>query len=360
MLSFFKKIRSNRRSNKLANSLPTESEFVLNRKENRIGLKSSLIEYACLSRNLEVERLSRRIITIQTSDGRKHGFVHMNGANSSRLGNILCDRKQDTRYLLQQNNIMVADSKVFGYNQYKSAVKYVEKLDFPVVVKPTLLSRGRGITTNIQTFTELENAWDKGFNAYRNRRKSRQLIIERHFPGDDYRFFVVGSKVVSVTQRKRANVVGDGSSTILKLIHKKNIDRGKNPYLSNYLIPTNIDDLDLLRRQNIDLNYIPNINEEITLRSQSNLSAGGDSIDVTDIVHPEFKKVAINSVKAIPGIAYAGVDFIATTITEKPNENNHIVGEIEFSPAPLAHFPLIGKRRDMAGAIVDFYISQKK
>lgn len=355
-----KRKKSKKTSNNYDNTtkLMSEADFVRQKKKYGIGPKSALMEYAAIKRKLKIERLSRRIITIESKTGELFGFVHMNGNNSSRVGNMFCDRKHDARLLLQKQGVSVVESSVFKYDDFEKARKFAKKLGFPVVVKPTVLSRGRGITTNIQSDEELEKAWKKGFLAYRNRRKTRRLIIERHVNGDDYRFFVVGDEVISVTQRKRANVIGDGKSTILELIKAKNKKRSKNPYLSNYLIPEESNKLDLLTKEKISLNSIPKRGQEVTLRSQSNLSAGGDSIDFTDIVHPGFLDIAIKAVHAIPGIEYAGVDFIAQDITVKPSDSNYVVGEVEYSPAPLAHFPLKGQRRDMAGAILEFYLKK--
>ena len=62
----------------------------------------------------------------------------------------------------------------------------------------------------------------------------------------------------------------------------------------------------MLVRQNYKLDDILEKGQELILRSPSNISAGGDSIDVTDEIHKEFKEIAISAVKAIPGIPYAG------------------------------------------------------
>lgn len=335
-----------------------ESIFVEERKKQGIGIKSSLIEFAALERKLNIDRLNKRVILVQGKDNINLGFTGLNGINSSSVGSRISTRKQDTRYILKKQGISVVESAAFNTSDYKNALEYVKNIKFPVVVKPATLSRGRGITTNIQSVKQFKTAWENAKSAYKRRRKNRQLIVEKHIEGNDYRFFVVGDKVISVTQRKRANVKGDGVSTVLELIQKKNAERAKNPYLGDYLIPENREELDRLIEKDIPLDYVPKKNEELILRSQSNLSAGGDSIDYTDDAHPDFIKIAIKAVQSMPGMSYAGVDFIAKDITQKPNKNNHIVSEIEYSPAPLSHFPLVGKRRDMAGAILDFYLKK--
>ena len=85
------------------------------------------------------------------------------------------------------------------------------------------------------------------------------------------------------------------------------------------------------------------------LRSASNLAAGGDSIDVTEEAHPA-SSIRDQSSSCNPGRGVRGTDLIAPDITVPPTATNHIVSEIEYSPCPtVAHFPLIGTPRDMAG-----------
>ena len=55
-------------------------------------------------------------------------------------------------------------------------------------------------------------------------------------------------------------------------------------------------------------------------------------------------------------VEYAGVDLLTPDITAPPTATNYIVGEVEYSPAMMAHFPLIGTPRDMAGAVLQYYL----
>ena len=102
--------------------------------------------------------------------------------------------------------------------------------------------------------------------------------------------------------------------------------------------------------------------EKIYLRNESSVSTGGDSIDVTDLVHPDLKKIAIKAVRAIPGLAYAGVDLMTNKdISKKPTKNSYIVLEINSSPGiDIHHFPFKGKSRDVAKGIIDILFPETK
>jgi len=125
---------------------------------------------------------------------------------------------------------------------------------------------------------------------------------------------------------------------------------------SPHPIPTTLELLDRLVSAGLTMSHVPAAGETVVLRSASNLSAGGDSIDLTEESHPGFIDIAIRAVRAIPGIGYAGVDLITPDITARPTATNYIVGEVEFSPAMLAHFPLAGTSRDIAGAVPQYYL----
>ena len=117
-----------------------------------------------------------------------------------------------------------------------------------------------------------------------------------------------------------------------------------------------------LIEQKIKADYLPTKNGKTYLRKESNISTGGDSIDVTDLVHLELKKIAIDTVKAIPGLAYAVVDLMTNKdISEKPTKNSYIVIELNASPGiDIHHFPFKGKPRDVAKGIIDILFPETK
>lgn len=331
--------------------LPSSEDFVLERASQRIGVKSSLIEYAALERGLRVSRYDRRVIVVE-GEGALIAFTNMNGLRSSQVGRFFCDRKEQARSALSSAGLTVTPSGLFSRRQRDKAWEYAMSFDSPAVIKPTNAARGRGITTGISTREQFDAAWKKAFEN-----TSRvHILVEQQVVGEDFRFYVIGDRKVFCTHRKRANVTGDGESSLAALIAKKNAVRSQNPYLGNYLIPTNSAELDRLPLHGWDLNYIPAEGETVELRGASNLSAGGDSIDYTDVMHPGFRELVIQVVKTIPGMEYAGVDIIAPSITVEPTPDNHVVSEVEYSPAPITHFPAEGRAHDMAGALLDYYL----
>jgi cyanophycin synthetase len=377
------------------------AEYVRAAARAGIGPKSALIEHAAIARGLATSRLSSMEVVIEVpGDAVPSIFFHQMNGPRSIGGRFYCDEKAVARNLLRRAGLSVVTSRAFDPKELREGLRYAESIGYPVVVKPTNLARGMGVTANIQTPQALVRAWrharaansgwlDKGATVARSLRETsgprsarglparaaayrdlirrasstawqsrwRPVLVERHFDGNDFRAFVVGDNIVSVTQRKAANVVGDGVATVRELIERKNAIRAENASLYDCPIPTRLEALDRLAGAGLTMSHVPASGEIVVLRSASNLSAGGDSIDVTEEAHPGFIDVAIRAVRAIPGMPYAGVDLIAPDITAPPTATNHIVSEIEYSPCPtVAHFPLIGTPRDMAGTVLQYYL----
>lgn len=336
--------------------LPSAGDFVLDRKSKRIGIKSALMEYAALQRGLSVTRHNRLVIVAE-ADGMQLGFSQMNGMLSSQVGRFFCDRKEQGRERIAAAGLVTTPSQTFKQAERAKAWAYAQTLEGESVIKPTTMARGKGITTKISTEEQFNAAWERAFKAYRSPDRAN-VLVEKQIPGEDYRFYVVGRGTVICTQRKRANVTGDGDSTLLELIEAKNKVRSENPYLRDYLLPSSLSELDRLPLHGWTLEHIPVAGEEVELRGASNLSAGGDSIDCTDAMHPAYRKIVTRAVKAIPGMEYAGVDVITPDIAAPPTPENHVVSEVEYSPAPITHFPSQGPFRDMTGALLDFYLDR--
>jgi cyanophycin synthetase len=293
------------------------------------GLKSAVMQDAAERAGLKVERLNRSLILATDAAGTiALPFRNMNGPHSSYAAMALCDRKPIAKKLLRASGLEVGAVESFRRSGVKAGARYAAGIGYPVVVKPSSSARGNGVTTGIPDEAALQRAWTHAMNMSEG---SRYIVVERHFDGDDYRFFVV---------------------------ERKNAIRLANIYVRSYLIPDDPAVLDRLAASGHDLDGVPAKGERVVLRGASNLSAGGDSIDVTDATHPSFLEVAIRALAAIPGMRYGGVDILARDIAQPATADNHIVGEVEFSPAPLSQFPLEGKPRDMAGAVVAYYLGR--
>ena len=89
------------------------------------------------------------------------------------------------------------------------------------------------------------------------------------------------------------------------------------------------------------------------LRKTANLSTGGTAVDVTDIVHPDIRAMAIRAASAI-GLDVCGVDFLSEDISQSYRTHGGGICEINAAPGFRMHVqPSEGTSRDAGGAVID-------
>jgi cyanophycin synthetase len=231
----------------------------------------------------------------------------------------------------------------------EQAVSAAEKLKFPVVTKPNYGNHGRGISIGLMTPQEVR----AGFSAAA--KYSGYVIVESFVPGADYRLLVVNGELIAASRRTPAQVVGDGAHTIRELVSIANQDPRRGIGQERPLTRLELDPQteDTLARQGLTLDSKPLAGQMVPLRSTANLSTGGTATDVTDIIHPDNRDLAICAVTAI-GLDVGGVDFICPDITASHKKIGGSICEVNAAPGLRMHMaPSAGAPRDAAGAVID-------
>ncbi|SES01521.1 ATP-grasp domain-containing protein [Salisediminibacterium halotolerans] len=313
-------------------------------------LSSYLLALEAWRRGLEVklyldEANDERSLLFQISDGRtKHEFKSSQGTLLSEEAKVICNDKDLTKNYLARNNVRTPSWKLFNKNEYEEAYKFAELIGFPLVVKPLSENAGKGVTPEITSYDEFNRAIalvteEIGDDMY---------IIEDHIPGDEYRIFMIDNKVVAATKRLPANIVGDGVSSVSELIDKKNKSKKHNPNMSTKIITIDDEVNHSLKTSGFTLNSIPLLGEQVFLRKKSNVSQGGDAIDVTNKLTSEMRTIAEKASAAIPGLTYCGLDMISGS------ENSPAIIEINTKPMLGLHaFPSEGEAIDVPAMIID-------
>jgi cyanophycin synthetase len=230
-------------------------------------------------------------------------------------------------------------------------VSAANEIGFPLVVKPLSGNNGRGVCVNITDWEELEIAFAKAVAIS----KLKGVVVERYITGADFRFLVIDYKLVAVARRTPAMVTGDGLSTILQLVNQVNEDPNRGKGHEKPLTKILIDEVtqQILKEKSFTLDTILKNGEELYLKKVANLSAGGTSEDVTDIVHAQNKMIA-ERIAAIFKIDICGIDIISPDITLPLPSNGGAIVEVNSGPGLRLHLePYIGKRREVDAAILD-------
>lgn len=101
------------------------------------------------------------------------------------------------------------------------------------------------------------------------------------------------------------------------------------------------------------------MNEVAYLRENSNISTGGDSVDMTDEVHENYKELAVEIANAMMA-KVCGVDLIISDIKEEVNETNYGVIEANFNPMMMMHiYPHSGKSRRLSLNVLKMLFPEK-
>ena len=282
-----------------------------------------------------------------------HQFI----SKTTAVAYKICEQKEVTKILLSKNDISVAKGQYFDCNELKQALDYAEKLTWPLVLKPANASHGDLLFANIKNKNDFKKAWEKISQRYET------IIIEEMFKGKEYRIFATKDRLIAITYRMPANVIGDGKYNIEKLIKIKNNDPRRSTSWDKPLVKIKIDTTikNYLKKQNFSLNSIPKKGKRIFLRDNSNISTGGDSFDYTDKADSSVAKIAVKIIKSIPGLQYGGIDFMCQDITKAQTKNSYIILEVNKSPGiDIHHFPYQGKSRDAARAIIDIAFPETK
>ncbi len=259
---------------------------------------------------------------------------------------LAMENKVVTKKILERNNIVVPAGADF--QNFEDAFEYAKRFKGSFVIKPKSTNFGLGVYIFIENFTEeeIKKAIEVGFTY------DDTVLVEKYISGNEYRFLVVGDETVGILNRVPANVTGDGVSTITQLVEEKNKDSLRGKGYKTPLEKIKIDDnvKIFLSNKGLDENYVPKKDEYVQLRVNSNISTGGDSIDITDEVHQRFKDIAVEASKAVDAV-FCGVDIIIDDYTDP--KSSYAIIELNFNPAIHIHsFPYKGKERRIADKVL--------
>lgn len=259
----------------------------------------------------------------------------------------LASDKEETNKILATLGLPVPRQQLVATQV--DALKAAARLGGPVVLKPYNGNHGRGITINIREEDEVRAAFQSA------QAHSRSVIVETFQEGDDHRLLVVNGELIAATRRTPGHVVGDGAQTVAQLVDAVNQDPRRGVGHEKVLTRLELDAQAerMLQRVGYTAESVPGEGETVYLRSTANLSTGGTATDVTDVIHPDNRDMAVRAVRAI-GLDVGGVDFITPNIAESYKDIGGAICEVNAAPGFRMHVaPSEGTPRDAAGPVID-------
>jgi len=317
------------------------------REETRLGPSTGSIVDEAAKRGIPYIRLNKHSL-VQLGYGIHQKRIRATIASTT--GNIAvsiaCDKKE-TKNLLDAAQIPVPKGDVVRTEE--GLLESINRIGYPIVIKPIDGNHGKGNTTNITT-------WEQAVVAFAAAKiYGKNVIVEKFITGFDFRILVINYKFICAALRTPASVIGDGKNTIQYLIDETNKDPRRGFGHEKVLTQITIDQFTqkMLDDKNYSLETVPEKNELVILKPTANLSTGGTSTDVTDEVHPD-NIIMCERIAKIIGLDICGIDIMAKDLRTPVTEIGGCILEVNAAPGFRMHIdPSEGLPRNVAEPVVD-------
>ena len=321
---------------------------------DNMELSTQALLFDAIQKGLKIEILDERdqFISLQFGDHLEYVKNGNMTSHDSYISPLIMENKVVTKKVLAKAGFNVPQS--IEFTDVKSAVE-----NFPlfenraVVIKPKSTNFGLGISIFQQGLTDRDDFAKAVEIAFR---EDKEIMVEDYLLGTEYRFFVLGDQTLAVLLRVPANVIGDGVHTVAELVAAKNAHPLRGDGSRTPLKKIALGDIEQLqlKEQGLTVDSIPAKDQLVQLRANSNISTGGDSIDMTDEMHASYKEIAVGISKAM-GAAVCGVDLIIPDLKKpaEPSLRSWGVIEANFNPMMMMHiFPFSGQSRRLTMNVI--------
>ena len=321
---------------------------------DNMELSTQALLFDAIQKGLNIEILDERdqFISLQFGDHLEYVKNGNMTSHDSYISPLIMENKVVTKKVLAKAGFNVPQS--IEFTDVKSAVE-----NFPlfenraVVIKPKSTNFGLGISIFQQGVTDRDDFAKAVEIAFR---EDKEIMVEDYLLGTEYRFFVLGDQTLAVLLRVPANVIGDGVHTVAELVAAKNDHPLRGDGSRTPLKKIALGDIEQLqlKEQGLTVDSIPAKDQLVQLRANSNISTGGDSIDMTDEMHASYKEIAVGISKAM-GAAVCGVDLIIPDLKKpaEPSLRSWGVIEANFNPMMMMHiFPFSGQSRRLTMNVI--------
>lgn len=321
---------------------------------DNMELSTQALLFDAIQKGLKIEILDERdqFLSLQFGDHLEYVKNGNMTSHDSYISPLIMENKVVTKKVLAKAGFNVPQS--IEFTDVKSTVE-----NFPlfenraVVIKPKSTNFGLGISIFQQGVTDRDDFAKAVEIAFR---EDKEIMVEDYLLGTEYRFFVLGDQTLAVLLRVPANVIGDGVHTVAELVAAKNDHPLRGDGSRTPLKKIALGDIEQLqlKEQGLTVDSIPAKDQLVQLRANSNISTGGDSIDMTDEMHASYKEIAVGISKAM-GAAVCGVDLIIPDLKKpaEPSLRSWGVIEANFNPMMMMHiFPFSGQSRRLTMNVI--------
>lgn len=263
-----------------------------------------ILDEICKENNIKQTILSYGLIRRLTKDEKIHHIIRYQfDLNSANAYHIAGD-KFLTYEILKENEVPVIEHKmIFNPNtrsdyynsqmleEAKEMLKHYNK----IVIKANESCKGKDVYVCL-TEKEIGEVTNKLFLENKDSLSVSPYVDIKY----EYRAIYLDGEILYIYKKRKPYVIGNGKSSLKELLEN-----------------TNFKDIYIDISSNLNLEYVPNNGEEITISWKHNLSGGAQPIliDEKEKNLEKIKEVAIKAAKAID-IKFASVDVALTNKEE--------------------------------------------
>ena len=320
----------------------------------RFGISTAAIAAVARSRGIPVRRVGRRSLLRLGYGCHRQLVCAALTSQTSAVGADIAADKMLAKQLLAAAGIPVP-AGIVAWSADEAAAA-AGQIGSPVVVKPLGGNHGADLTIGVRTAAEAAGAYEKAAAA------SDAVLVEAFVPGRDYRVLVIDGRLAAAAELRPACVTGDGEHTIGQLVAIANTDPRRGDGHSRELTRIRLDSdaITHLDALGLDGHSVPAAGQLVTLRRNANLSTGGTSRDVTELVHAEVAGMCLRAA-GVSGLDICGIDLRLADIGAPLHDpaghgpaQPGAVLELNACPGLRMHLsPTEGTPRDVAAAVVD-------
>jgi cyanophycin synthetase len=201
-----------------------------------------------------------------------------------------------------------------------------------LVAKPAAdTAAGAGVSTNLNSVGLLRHAaaWARAFGP--------GILVEKQVEGDCYRVLLMDHEVLDVVMRRPPTVVGDGTSTVHRLIARENELRLRmGTERAHTVIRRDPDLVNTLASQNLDLRTRPARGRPVVLKRVINENRAKENEAANDRLCPAILEATRRASMAL-GLRLAGVDVICRNPHLALERSGGVVIDVNTTPGLYIH-----------------------
>lgn len=244
----------------------------------------------------------------------------------------IAGRKPLVTKLLAANGLPTLDSVSFDLSELRKAELFLQAHGVCVVKPASGTGGGQGVTTGIRTPRQLRTAAVNaaGFGS--------RILIEKQLAGMNLRLLMLDGELLDAVERQPPSVVGDGRTTIRRLLEQLNrrrLDTGHS--MAQSMVRIDGDLRHCLASQGMSLGTVPAEGCVIRLKCVINDNSAEDNVPARDRLHPDLIAAARSAAAAV-GLRLAGVDIITSDPSLSLAEAGGVILEVNSTPGFHCHY----------------------